>query len=216
MIILGQIHSKIFAFWDFSPRALPEPRVIMTLKRVAASTAAMEAPASLAARVQSVCVHHPLLGRSVSIPLTLPVIPTPVTTVAPVNTYQSRLSTTAPVLQTSTACDATSWIIVSQEAPATPSHRRQRWRSNVRSHSVKVPNTISFAMPSVTTTSAAGTTATAPSTSTTRGRTARPRCSAGDTLMMENAIHSAITLDASTMGLTARIWRDSASEFIYS
>lgn len=136
--------------------------MIMTLRRVAASTAAMEAPASLAARVPSVCVRHPLLGLSVSIPLTVPVIPTPVTTVASVNTHPRHLSTTAPVLQTSTACDATSWITVSQEGPATTSHRRQRWRPNVRSRSVKLPNTISFAIPSVTTTSAAGTTATAP------------------------------------------------------
>lgn len=177
----------------------------MMLRPVAASIAAMEAPASLAARVQSVCVRRPLLGLSVSIPLTVPVIPTPVTTVAPVKTHQRRLSTTAPVLQTSTACDATSWITVSQAGPPTTSHPPQRWRSNVSSRSVKLPNTISFAMPSVITTSAAGTTATAPSTSTTHGRTARPRCSAGDTLMTENAIHNAITLDACMMGLTARI-----------
>lgn len=184
----------------------------MTLRRAAASTVAMEAPASLAARVPSVCAHLPLPGLSVSIPQTVPVIPTPVTTAAPVNTHRRRLSTTAPVLQTSTACGATSWTTVFLEGPATTSHCRQRWRSNVRSRSVKLPNTISFAMPSVTTTSAAGTTATVPSTSTTHGRTARPRCSAGDTLMMENAIHSATTLDACTMGLTARIWRDSASK----
>lgn len=69
-------------------------------------------------------------------------------------------------------------------------------------------------MPTVTTTSAAGTRATAPSTSTTRGRTARPRCSAGDTLITANATRSAITPDACTMDLTARIWRDSASECI--
>lgn len=189
--------------------------MIMMRRRAAASTAATEAPASLAARVRSVCVHHPSLGLSVSIPPTVPVIPTPVTTGAPVNTHQRSLSTTAPALPTSTACGATSWITVSREGPATTSHRRQRWRSNVRSRSVKPPNTTSFAMPFVTTTSAVGTMATAPSTSTTRGRTARPRCSAGATLMMENAIPSAIMLDACTMGLTARTWKDSASEFIY-
>lgn len=190
--------------------------MIMTLRRVEASTAATEAPASLAAGVPSVCARRPLLGLSVSIPRTVPAIPTPVTTVAPVNTHRRRLSTTAAAPQTSTVCVATSWITVSQEGPATTSPRPQRWRSNVRSRCVSLPNTISFATPCVTTTSAAGTTATAPSTSTTRGRTARPRCSAGDTLMMGNAIRSAITLDACTMVLTARIWRDSASEFIYS
>lgn len=69
-------------------------------------------------------------------------------------------------------------------------------------------------MPTVTTMSAAGTRATAPSTSTTRGRTAWPRCSAGDTLIMANAIRSATTPDAYMMVLTVRIWRDSASECI--
>lgn len=205
MIFLGQNYSKILELCDFSHRALLGPHVIMMLKLVAASAAATEARASLAARVPSVCVRHPLPGLSVSIPLTAPVIPTPVTTVAHVNTQQRRPSTIAPVPQTSTACDATSWIIVSQEGPATTSHRPQSWRSNVRFRYVKPPNTTSFAMPSVTTTSAAGTTATAPSTSTTHGRTARPRCSAGDTSMMGSAIHSAITLDACTMALTVRI-----------
>lgn len=186
----------------------------MMQKRVAASTVVMEAPASLAARVRSVCVRHPLLGQSVSIPLTVPVIPTPVTTVAHVNTPSRRRSTTASVRRTLTASGATSWITVSREGSAATSHRCQRWRSSVRTRSAKLSNTIGSAMPTVTTMSAAGTRATAPSTSTTRGRTARPRCSAGATLIMGDAIRSAITPDACMMGLTARIWRDSASECI--
>lgn len=185
----------------------------MTPRLVAASTAAMEAPASPAARVPSVCAPRPLLGLSVSIPLTALVIPTPATMAAHVNTRLRRRSTTASAPLTSTASDATSWITASREGSATTSHRRQRWRSHVTSRSARRLSTTSSATCSVTTMRAAGTTATAHSTSTTRGRTALPRCSAGDTSPMESAIHSVTTLDVSMTGLTARIWKDSASEW---
>lgn len=93
------------------------------------------------------------------------------------------------------------------------SHHQRRWRSPAISRSVRKLSTTSSAMCSVTTTRVAGTMATARSISTIRGKTALPRCSAGDTSMMESAIHSVTTLDVSTMGLTARIWKDSASEW---
>lgn len=180
---------------------------------VAASNAEMEAPVSLAARLPSVCAPHPLLALSVSILLTAHVIQTPATIVARVNSHLRHRSTTASAPQTSTASDVTFWITASREGSAMVSHRQQKWRSNVTSHSVKLRSTTSSAMCSVTTMNAAGITATAPSTSTPRGRTALPHCSAGDTSMMESATPSATMLIACMMGLTARIWKDNASEW---
>ncbi len=175
-------------------------------------TAAMEAPASPATRIPSVCAPHHSLGLSASIPQTAPVIPTPATTAAHVSTHLRRLSTTASAPRSSTVSDATSWIPASREVLATTSHLRPRWMSPATSHNVRKPSTTRSAMCSVTTMPAAGTTATARSTSTTRGRTAPPHCSAGDISTMESATLSVTTLDVSTMASTARIWKDSASE----
>lgn len=173
----------------------------------------MEAPAFPATRAPSVYAPRPLLGPSASFQLTALVTPSPATMAAHVNTRLRRRSTTVSAPQTSTASDATSWITTSREGSATTSHRRQRWRSHVTSRSAKKLSTTSSATCSVTTMNAAGTMATAHSTSTTRGKTALTRCSAGDTSTMESAIHSVTTLDAFMMGLTARIWKDSASEW---
>lgn len=185
----------------------------MTPRCVAAFIAAMEAPASLAARVPNVCAHHPLLGLSASFSLTAPVAPTPATMVEHVKARPRPHSITVSVPQVSMASDATSWITPSQEGGGTTLHRRQRWRSSVTSRTVRRPSTTRSATRSVTTTHVAGTTATVRSTSTTRGRTARRHCSAGDTSTMESAIHSVTTLGVSMMALTVRIWKDSASEW---
>ncbi|TMS03668.1 Neurogenic locus notch-like protein protein 1 [Larimichthys crocea] len=91
---------------------------------------------------------------------------------------------------------------------ALTSNHRRRWMSHVTSCSArKLSTTRSVTWP-VTTTRVVGTTVTAHSTSMTRGRTARPRCSAGGTSTMESAIHSVTMLDVSMMGLTARNWKD--------
>lgn len=185
----------------------------MMPRPAAASTATMEAPASPVTRVPSVCAPRPSLGLSASIPPTAPVTQTPATTVARVSTPLRRRTTTVSAPQTSTVCDATSWITASREGLATTSRRRRRWRSPATSRSARKPSTTSSAMCAATTTRAAGTTATARSTSMIHGRTVRPRCSAGDTSTTESATHSVTTLGVSTMALTARIWKDSASEW---
>lgn len=175
----------------------------------------MEAPAFLATRAPSVYAPRPLLGLSVSFPLTVLVTPTPATTAAHVNTRLRHRSTAASAPQTSTASDATSWITTSREGSGMISRRRQRWRSRVTSRSAKKLSTTSSATCSVTAIHAAGTTATARSTSMTRGKIALLRCSAGDTSMMESVIPSVTTLDVFMTGLTARIWKDSASEWCF-
>lgn len=184
----------------------------MMPRSVAASTAAMEAPASPATRVPSVYARPPSLGLSASIPPTAPVIPAPATMAARVNTRLRRRSTTASAPKTSTASNVSSWITTSREGSATPSQCRRKWMSAVTSRSARKQRTTRSATVSVTTTSAAGTMATARSTSMTRGRTALPRCSAGDTSMTESATLSVTTPDVFTMGSTARSWKDSASE----
>lgn len=185
----------------------------MMLRRAAACTAAMEVPASPATGVPSVCALHPSLGLNASIPPTAPVIPTHATMVAHVNTPLRHHSTSASAQQNSTVLYATSWITISQEGQGVTSNHRRRWMSHVTSCSArKLSTTRSVTWP-VTTTRVVGTTVTAHSTSMTRGRTARPRCSAGGTSTMESAIHSVTMLDVSMTGLTARNWKDSASKW---
>lgn len=184
-----------------------------TPRPAAAFTVAMEAHASPVIRVPRVSVLHYSLDLNANIPLTVPVIRTPVTTAARVNTPQRSRTTTVNAQLTSTASAATSWITASREGLATTS-RHPQWTSPAGSRSVKSASTTSTAMCPVTTMSAAGTTATARSISTIRGRTARPLCSAGDTSMMGSVTHSVTMLDVCMMGLTARTWKDSASKCI--
>lgn len=63
-----------------------------------------------------------------------------------------------------------------------------------------------------TTMPAAGMEETARSTLTILGKTAQQLCSAGATLMMESAMASVTALDVSTMALTVRDRKDSASK----
>lgn len=172
----------------------------------------MEAPASPVTRAPSVCALHHSLGLSVNIPLTVPVIQTLATMVVHVNTPQRRHTTSASAPQTSMVMAATSWITTSRGDLAVTFCRLGMWRSPAQSQSVRSLSTTSSVMCSVTTTRAVGTTVTARSTLTIHGRTAPPRCSAGDTSTMESVIHSVIMLDVSLMDLTVRNWKDSASK----
>lgn len=184
----------------------------MMPRLVAASTAKMEGPASLAKRVPSACARHHSLDLNASIPPTAPVIPTHAIMVAHVNTPLRLRSTAVSAQPTSMASNVTSWIGTTREGQAMQSRHRRRWRKLVRSRSARSVRTTSSAMCSATTMRAAGTTVTAHSTSTIHGRIAQPHCSVGATSTTENAIHSVTTLDAFTMGSTARTWKDSASE----
>lgn len=170
--------------------------VNMTPRPVEVFIATMEAPVSLATKVQNVCALHYSPGPSAESPLTVHAIQTHATMVVHVKAPLRLRTTTVSALPTLLVKGATSWIEVC--------------RKSVKYQNAKILNTTRFVMCFVTTMHVAGTMAIAHSTLMIRGKTAPPHCSAGATLIMESVIHSVTTLDASLMALIARTWRDNA------
>lgn len=193
-------------------RVLRAPRVRMMPAPVAVCAASTAVHVSQAPAVPPAYVWAPSPVPSASFRPAAPVwVATPATIRAPVSPHPRALSTAACALPNSMGCCATSWTTASQEVLG-ETFPRHRLRRSVSCPSARWTQATRSATSSATTMHVAGMVATAPSTSTTLGRTAHSPCSAGSISVMAAVTASATQLAACLTASTASKPRGSASK----